>query len=507
MSSEASKRAKAFLKTLLPGRRYVVLYPGETIWRERMTGWPVQDGEWIVVNPDGRHVLEDLSCGGVDGQPVDIRELGPAGRLPAGLKAKAYRFSTEIDDDTRRKWFREARGMAARLCEEREVVLSAVEKVVKANGRTSDLDEFYGGSFVPGRILGKTSPTAIVTRRPHSLPPPRPLIPDLKPPTGTKWIAAESNDRISLGDEVVLDYASGDTLLDTTSAAKRIKEGVWVRCEAIVPGSVQAYEEKRKRDLVESFIDSDALPELKSLKEKLGLVIKSDLPGGAAGSTTPTGKEGDALAGDEVRTLWIDIDDHGERYKEWRKVVQESTVERWKDSPLQTPPSALQLAKYFERHGGDPRRWLQEWMRVKQIQSGDRICHELRTLIDAFHYGGSFDQLNVGALVIFEVLALRIQLILEAYQNPAKPNWESARYFSGTSSIDDGVQVELKNFVTRKAKDDAEVWYSRNRARELRRSADPVEEGLPDASAGGVNKKGNKGGGRGRKGQLPPSTE
>ena len=160
------------------------------------------------------------------------------------------------------------------------------------------------------------------------------------------------------------------------------------------------------------------------------------------------------------------------------------------------PPSSLSLAKYFERHGGDPRRWLQEWMRIKKIESGDRIYHELKVLIDIFYYSGVFDQLNIGALVGIECAALRIQLIIEAYQNPAKPNWESAKFFSGSTSIEDGVQSELKGFVTKKAKEEAEVWHARHRARELR-GKDPANDAY-QAVGDGVMPAAGGGRGRGR---------
>ena len=52
--------------------------------------------------------------------------------------------------------------------------------------------------------------------------------------------------------------------------------------------------------------------------------------------------------------------------------------------------------------------------------------------------------------------------------NPQKPNYDSATLFAGTSRAADGVSPELKGFVARKARDEAEVEKARQKVRELR---------------------------------------
>ena len=43
--------------------------------------------------------------------------------------------------------------------------------------------------------------------------------------------------------------------------------------------------------------------------------------------------------GEDARTLWADFDDQGERWKDWRRAVQESWVEVFPDSPIEGPAS------------------------------------------------------------------------------------------------------------------------------------------------------------------------
>ena len=40
---------------------------------------------------------------------------------------------------------------------------------------------------------------------------------------------------------------------------------------------------------------------------------------------------------------------------------------------------------------------------------------ELEVLIEAFYVGGTFDQVNIGCLLSFEILARRVQTIVDAY--------------------------------------------------------------------------------------------
>ena len=81
--------------------------------------------------------------------------------------------------------------------------------------------------------------------------------------------------------------------------------------------------------------------------------------GGTGGSPadSPAGKDKLASGEDDVRTLSVEWDEHGERFKPWRTVCRE--MSRHECSDLcelfeQPPASVLALFKNFERFGGDP---------------------------------------------------------------------------------------------------------------------------------------------------------
>ena len=53
------------------------------------------------------------------------------------------------------------------------------------------------------------------------------------------------------------------------------------------------------------------------------------------------------------------------------------------------------------------------------------------------------------------------------FKDASRPLWSNAKYFSGVGSADDLVAPELRHFVSRKAKEEADIESSRGRARTL----------------------------------------
>ena len=201
----------------------------------------------------------------------------------------------------------------------------------------------------------------------------------------------------------------------------------------------------------------------------------------------------------DARTLWVDYDEQGERFKRWRDVVGESRQERYPDAKVDGPPGALHMCKHMERHGGDPRLWLDLFIRMKGLGQGDRVVHELRTIVEALYQGGTYDQLNMGGLMMVEVLTRRVAAVVDAYADPSKPSWTNARYFEGVSSVEDVSGPELRGYVHRRAKEQHEMEQAQNRARTLRGAPAETVEGAE--GAGGDAAGAGRGGGRGGRGR------
>eukprot|EP00974_Lingulodinium_polyedra_P075536 7319166-Lingulodinium_polyedra.AAC.1 len=105
---------------------------------------------------------------------------------------------------------------------------------------------------------------------------------------------------------------------------------------------------------------------------------------------------------EDARTLWVDTDAHGLRYKAWRSACEESRVEKFADAPIEGPITLVYLAKFMERHGGNPRLWFDHFCRSKDIRATDRVFHECRVLTEALHLAGTYDQVNLGGLACLE---------------------------------------------------------------------------------------------------------
>ena len=105
---------------------------------------------------------------------------------------------------------------------------------------------------------------------------------------------------------------------------------------------------------------------------------------------------GEEAVDEDLRTLWIDRDDQGQRFKEWKKVCSESSEERQAVSPVAGPPSCLTVCKQMQHHGGNPKLWMHLWMKELGASGKDRLYHEVATLVEILYQGGTYDQLGSG---------------------------------------------------------------------------------------------------------------
>ena len=161
----------------------------------------------------------------------------------------------------------------------------------------------------------------------------------------------------------------------------------------------------------------------------------------------------------------------GERYREWRAVTQEASTHSFSDWPFQGPQSALHVCKHMLRRGGDPKLWMQVWMRRHSLMDSDRVVHELRTLVATLYLAGVYDQLNLGSLSCLECVSRRIQTIVEAFSNStgSTPAWSHARLYTGQATADDVVSPDLRSWAAKKGKEEVELHQARTKIREARR--------------------------------------
>ena len=191
-------------------------------------------------------------------------------------------------------------------------------------------------------------------------------------PDGYVWLAAEPLGGLVLGQEV--SPSQGTDLQLGSSTAMALRQDAWVKLELVRLEEAAGYA-ARRRHLFNPDVEQ-------SRTEPLQLLGRAkDLDG-----STSKDHAGDG----DVRTLWVDYDEQGERYKRWRDVVKECFTPAFDEKPLEGPLSSLHVLKHTERYGGDPRQWLNLWMRSKHIEQNDRVYHELKVRTDALFFAGDF---------------------------------------------------------------------------------------------------------------------
>ena len=179
-------------KGLEIGYPFVLRYEGHRLWEERVPLWPVNRyrGLWVTLTPDYYKYVEDCSCPGGEGGPVDLQlfraPLAPGGfRQPDGL-GKVYCFANRPDVIELRDLIRDAFGLAV---QEADYVQEIPGHVYDPSGQEVTLDYFFGGNFLAGCLHGPGAREA---------PPPAPV-------DGRKWYAADPLHDSDWGTEVALD--------------------------------------------------------------------------------------------------------------------------------------------------------------------------------------------------------------------------------------------------------------------------------------------------------------
>ena len=117
-------------------------------------------------------------------------------------------------------------------------------------------------------------------------------------------------------------------------------------------------------------------------------------------------------------------------------------------------------------------------MKELGVSGKDRLYHEVTTLVEILYQGGTYDQL--------------ITIVETTSKGLDSSKWETARHYTGTSTIFDLAPHELRAYVTGAAKDEAEIDSMRTRGRYGGRAAEAVAVGglprLDDMATAGVKR-------------------
>jgi hypothetical protein len=202
-----------------------------------------------------------------------------------------------------------------------------------------------------------------------------------------------------------------------------------------------------------------------SVIDDSALAARFGVQAGKAATAVDTPR-GDVPEENDIRTLHVDYDKQGRRYKIWKDVVAESHTEHYSDLPACCigSPIALDAVVAMERAGGTPSLWLSELARDKRLARTDRNYKELKALADAVEVGGGYDQLNVGGCMIFEIILRRAAAVAESIAKGAdRPDWSVARHITAEADSLSLLTPAKAAEVSKKAKEDLEAQVLRQR--------------------------------------------
>ena len=122
--------------------------------------------------------------------------------------------------------------------------------------------------------------------------------------------------------------------------------------------------------------------------------------------------------------------------------------------------------------------------------------------MDVFYFGSMVDQVNCPGLVCFESASRRLLSIIDAYRDPHRINWNAARFYTGSTGLDDAAPTEMRAFVTRSVKDFNDVEAMRTRTSQAG-GGDDSAAAAAGGDGGGDGKRPQRRGGRGQRTRAP----
>ena len=278
-------------------------FSDDNMYNETVLLWKAGDTKWVVLTPDMDVYVEDFSGHGDPGcdffkiKTVDFKYWSRVG-------GACYRFRQDPSDDE----------LKEKITEAMELLGGEVDRanawrptgIILIDGSVKDASVFLGRAVGGRRLRGKGPPTRI-------------------------WRCS-----------VLPAGQDGGRQLSRSLGTALFKRGdEWVKAELIWVEDCGDYAARRR------------------------LLFKD--PSVAASPPTPAVKLIDQIASsgkkheedeksDEVRTLWVDFDEHAERFKRWRDVCKECYTPVFDEKPIEGPLTALHFIKHAERHGGDMRQ-------------------------------------------------------------------------------------------------------------------------------------------------------
>ena len=449
-----------------PGARYVAKYRRQADWHERLLLWKLRDSEWIIVTPHGDRYVEDLA-------DYEARHwMTGRNGYPGAVAGNVVAFDLPLDINALTDLITEARRECITEQQDKGYDIAVSPNALSWNGESFVLPA--AGGMVEGvrrRLRGKRLPpraTQLPLRDVGADQVPAAdigvLRDSLDAPPGFVWAIAD------VGGSGIYTFGCQVTLPSVTTVIGR-------RALATFGTDLTLFCELTPVSEYGSFV-KDRWKILDGLMPKPGR------------SPQPVAEYGFEVGDDDqdIRTQWTRFDppESTNRYKDWRTSVDESSQHTFQESGgwFRGTPQALEIARRMERSSGNPKRWLADFARDKNLGTRDRNYYELDCLCSIVTVAGTIDQLNLGGSLALEIAFRRISGLAEAMAGgAANINWQLANFVIGDADSTALLSSERRSEVARDAREHLELSNLRTRLATSVNNAGASDSGSNAAAA------------------------
>eukprot|EP00971_Amphidinium_carterae_P308469 6129877-Amphidinium_carterae.2 len=178
----------------------------------------------------------------------------------------------------------------------------------------------------------------------------------------------------------------------------------------------------------------------------------------------------------DLRTMPVNYDNNGERYRSFASAVELMENVAWPDSPIGGPSTVAWVCKVLRDSGPTPSAWHAKWMSMCRLQASDAAVASHEASCKALEVMMCYDQLNPGALATAELLVRQIQMAEERWKDrmAGGADLSEQRLFGGYDPRGAlCICPALAAFVSDELKKESSVMTERRKAREERALTKP----------------------------------
>ena len=192
----------------------------------------------------------------------------------------------------------------------------------------------------------------------------------------------------------------------------------------------------------------------------------------------------------DLRVLPVKYDRTDQRFRDFRDGVCLLESHSFTDWPVLGPRTVVWVCQFMLHRSNTPLGWHQEWKNLGRLSDDEGLVHEHETICRLLETAVCYDQLQVGALASFEVLARELQITedkmshrFSSQSNETMHDYHIMSGFKNRSAL--CICPELRSYMSLETAKESAILKERRKAREERTLAHPKGKAKAKAGPGG----------------------